>query len=196
MKRVTMHFSLIAGIGSIAVAGTMFAGAELYYLREQAAGVWTTSATGDPLTILPQLGIVFVALAIPFILNSKLAVRPSEIRVISMVVLMGCLAALATGFISFGGIATPGGVWWNDYGFPVAWRVDVMVSCPPFCNSSDQTIYNPLFYAMDALFYISICYSAVIIGLKDVGKSARLASNQRIGLSEVRMKEIEGASPS
>ncbi len=190
-----MRVSFIAGIGSFTVAAMMFAGAELYYLREVASGVFTSSATGDPLTILPQLGIVFVALAVPFLLNVKFKTELPDIRLILIVVVASCFAALATGFMSYGGLVTPGGVWWNDYGFPVAWRVDVMVSCPPWCNSSDQTVYNPLFYLMDVLFYISICYSAVLIGSRQAPKLASFISNERIGSSEVRVKEVEGASP-
>jgi hypothetical protein len=191
-----LRVSYLGGIGSLAVAGIMLLGAVLYYLREQASGVFMESATGDPLSILPPLAVVLAVVAVPFFLQAKLEAKPPEIQRVAMVVIAGCVAALLMGFVLSGVVFTPGGVWWNSYGFPVAWRVDIMVSCPPFCNSSDQTIYNPLFYAMDALFYISIGFSAVLIGSRQASKLASFASNERIGLSEVRTKEIESASPS
>jgi len=120
------------------------------------------SASGDPLTVLLPLGIVFLVGA-PLLLVNRGNLKSSRIdhRTFLPLVLVGAVVTLGTGLVLAGATNTPGGVWWNDYGFPLPWKVDLFVSCPPWCGQSGGTSYNWFFFAMDAVLYGAIGYGLI-----------------------------------
>ena len=56
-----MRAVFFSGLICLALAGVTFVGAYAFYLTLQCCGGWS-SASGDPLTVLPPLGIVFLVL--------------------------------------------------------------------------------------------------------------------------------------
>jgi hypothetical protein len=143
----------------------MFAAAAWYYIREQTSGVWFSSATGDPLTILPSLGIAFLGISVPLLLqgSEKYKVMAPNPRVILLLIASAVIVTVSTGWLLTGEFFTPGAIWWDSYGFPLAWRVQLMRGCPPWCSlPSSETIFNPFFFAIDCLFYLAVGYSMIL----------------------------------
>lgn len=67
---------------------------------------------------------------------------------------VGILLTFATGWV--GGWSegvNPGGSMGSNYGSPFPWRI-VLSSCPRPCVQASGTIYNPLFFVLDSLFFI------------------------------------------
>ena len=158
----------------------MFAATEWYYIREQTSGVWFSSATGDPLTILPSLGIAFLGISVPLLLqgSEKYKVMAPNPRLILLLISSAVIVTVFTGWLLTGEFFTPGGIWWDSYGFPLAWRVQLMRGCPPWCSlPSSETIFNPFFFAIDGLFYLAIGYS-IILAYRRIG---RRGSDLRLG---------------
>jgi len=93
--------------------------------------------------------------------NGNLKVSRVDLRNFLPLVLVGAVVTLGTGLVLSGATYTPGGVWWNDYGFPLPWKIDLFVSCPPWCVQSGGTSYNWFFFAIDAVFYGAIVYGLV-----------------------------------
>jgi hypothetical protein len=154
-----------AGFTTASLACLMFAATDWYYIREQASGVWASSATGDPLTILPALGIALLGISIPLLLqgSEKYKVSIPNPRIILILLASAAAVTLSTGWLLTSEFFTPGGIWWESYGFPLAWRVQFMRSCPPWCNlPSSEAIFNPAFFAIDCLFYLAIGYSLIL----------------------------------
>jgi hypothetical protein len=163
-----------AGLVSVGLACLTFAATDWYYLREQASGVWVSSATGDPLIILPALGIAFLGMSVPLLLqgSEKYKLSAPNIRGILLLIPSAVFVTLSTGWLLTSEFITPAASWWDNYGFPLAWRVQLMNGCPPWCNlPSSETIFNPLFFAIDCLFYLAIGYSA-ILAHKRIGREA------------------------
>jgi hypothetical protein len=154
-----------AGFTTSALACLMFAATDWYYIREQASGVWVSSATGDPLTMLPALGIALLGISVPLLLQGSEKYKvsiPNPSTIFALVASAG-LVTLSTGWLLTSEFFTPGGIWWESYGFPLAWRVQLMRSCPPWCNlPSREAIFNPVFFAIDCLFYIAIGYCVIL----------------------------------
>jgi len=168
-----------AGFVSVALACLTFAATEWYYIREQTSGGWS-SAYGDPLTVLPALGIAFLGISIPLVLqgSEKYKVSAPNLRVILLLIPSAVLVTVSTGWLLTGEFFTPGAIWWDSYGFPLAWRVQLMRGCPPWCSlPSSETIFNPFFFAIDCLFYLAIGYS-IILAQRRIG---RRGSNFRMG---------------
>ena len=158
----------------------MFAATDWYYVREQASGVWVSSATGDPLTILPALGIALLGISVPLLLqgSEKYKLSIPNARATLALVASAVSVTLSTGWFLPSEFYTPGGVWWESFGFPLAWRVQLMRSCPPWCNlPSSEAIFNPVFFAIDCLFYLAIGYS-IILFQRRIGRGS---SNLRLG---------------
>ena len=158
----------------------MFVATDWYYIREQASGVWFSSATGDPLSILPALGIAFLGISVPLLLqgSEKYKASAPNLRAILLLIPIAVLVTVSTGWVLTGELFTPGAVWWDNYGFPLAWRVQVMRGCPPWCSlPSSEMIFNPFFFAIDCLFYLAIGYS-IILAYRRIG---RRGSNFRLG---------------
>jgi hypothetical protein len=154
----------------------MFAATEWYYLREQASGLWVSSATGDPLTVLPSLGIALLGISAPLLLQGweKYKVLAPNLRTIIPLIPGAVLVTVFTGWLLTGEFFTPGAIWWENYGFPLAWRVQLMRGCPPWCSlPSSEMIFNPLFFAIDCLFYLAIAYS-IMLFYRRIGRGGNL----------------------
>jgi hypothetical protein len=157
-----MRAVFLGGLICLALAGVTFVGAYAFYLRLQCCGGWG-SASGDPLTVLPSFGIVFLVLGAWLLLvdGGKLKGSRVDLRTFLPLVLVGAVVTLGTGSVLASATHTPGGVWWNDYGFPLPWKVDLFVRCPPWCGQSGGTSYNWFFFAIDAVFYGAIGYGLI-----------------------------------
>lgn len=81
-------------------------------------------------------------------------------RSVAPLVPVGILLAFATGWITTGYWVNPGGIIANNGGFPFTWKVDLS-SCPRPCIQANGTIYNPLFFALDSLFFIVVGYAVL-----------------------------------
>jgi hypothetical protein len=170
-----------AGFTTASLACLMFAATDWWLIREQASGVWVSSATGDPLTILPALGIALLGISVPLLLqgSEKYKVSIPNAREILVLVATGVLVTLSAGWLLTSEFFTPGGIWWESYGFPLAWRVQLMRSCPPWCNlPSSEAIFNPIFFAIDCLFYMAIGYCVILAyrRIRRGGRNFRLAT--------------------
>ena len=142
----------------------MFLGTEWYYLRMQLYGGWS-SASGDPLTVLPALGLVFLIVSVALFLNASGRFEfPAPLpRAKILLVSLAILATVSTGWVLTGEFITPAASWWDDYGFPLALRVVSMNGCPPWCNlPRSTTIFNPFFFAIDFCFFTAIGYGVTL----------------------------------
>ena len=180
-KEGPLNRASFAGLTTSALACLMFAATDWYYIREQATGVWVSSATGDPLTILPALGIALLGVSVPLLLQGSETYKLSipNARAILVLVASAVSVTLSTGWFLPSEFYTPGGVWWESYGLPLAWRVQLMRSCPPWCNlPSSETIFNPAFFAIDCLFYMAIGYCVILVysRTRRGGRNLRLAA--------------------
>jgi len=166
-----MKHSTFTGLVALALAFVMFLGAEWWYLRSQLSGGWF-SATGDPSTVLPALGMVFLAVAVPLFLkgSGRLSVPLMRRRVIILIASIAFLVTLSMGWLLTEELVTPAAVGWNGYGFPLAWRVDIMRGCPPWCSlPSNTTTFNGPFFVIDWAFYLAIGFAA-FLAYKPVGQ--------------------------
>ena len=157
----------------------MFAATEWYALRLQTSGGWS-SAYGDPLTVFPALGIVFLGISVPLLLqgSEKYKVSAPNLRAILLLIPSAVLVTVSTGWFLTSELFTPAALWWDNYGFPLAWRVQLMRGCPPWCSlPPSETIINPLFFAIDCLFYLAIGYF-IILAYRRIGRGS---SNLRLG---------------
>ncbi len=124
------------------------------------------------MTVLPALGIIFVGVALPFLLkgSGRFTLPPIGKSWIVLITSLAILVTFSTGWLLTGELVTPAAVWWNDYGFPLAWRVDLMHGCPPWCDlPSSMATFNPLFFALDCSFYLAIGF-ALLLACKPLGK--------------------------
>ena len=164
-----MRSSLFLGIVTFALGCLMFLGTEWYYLRMQLYGGWS-SASGDPLTVLPALGLVFLIVSVALFLNASGRFKfPAPLpRATILLVSLAILATVSTGWVLTGEFITPAASWWDDYGFPLAWRVVSMNGCPPWCNlPRSTTIFNPFFFAIDFCFFMAIGYGVTSYSQKN-----------------------------
>ena len=159
-----MRNSAFAGLASSVLACVMLLGTDWYFLREQSYGGWF-SVSGDPSAVLPALGFVFLVATIPLFLQASGKFRfPTHGRQATiLLVSVAILVSVSTGWLWTGELATPAATGWDNFGFPLAWRVVVMNGCPPWCNlPRSTTIFNPLFFAIDTSFFIAIGYGILL----------------------------------
>jgi hypothetical protein len=78
-------------------------------------------------------------------------------RSVLFAALLGATIALATGFLSSGQLANPGGFLGQYYGFPLFWKTS-FASCPPPCIQANGTYYDWISLAGDILFYTTPAY--------------------------------------
>jgi hypothetical protein len=93
------------------------------------------------------------------------------IRLIIPLVPVGIFLALATGWFTTDQGVNPGGITASNYGVPFTWKVQ-QTSCPPPCVQANGTIYNPLFLALDLLFFILVGY-VLLRGYRRRAKAVR-----------------------
>ena len=149
---------MFAGLLSLALACVMVLASTWWSIRLQTSGGWFSSS-GDPSTVLPALVIVFFTVAILFFLVASGKYKPTmDIQRIILSVLIACAFTLSTGWLATAETFTPGGTYWQTYGFPLPWRVESMYGCPPWCLSNVIT-YNSLFFIVDLLFSLAIVYT-------------------------------------
>jgi len=156
----------------------MFVATEWYYVRLQTSGGWS-SAYGDPLTLFPALGIAFSGISVPLFLqgSKKYKVSSPNLRAIILLIGGAVLVTVSTGWLLTGEFFTPGAIWWDNYGFPLAWRVQLMRGCPPWCTlPSSEMIFNPLFFVVDCLFYVAMGYTIILV-YGQVGRSVSRTTN-------------------
>jgi hypothetical protein len=173
-----MKHSTFTGLVALGLACVMFLGAGWWYLRSQLSGAWF-SASGDPSTVLPALGMVFLAVAIASLLkgSTKLSAPPVSRDAILLITSLAVLVTLSTGWLLTEELVTPAAIWWNNYGFPLAWRVDVMRGCPPWCNlPSSTTTFNLLSFVIDWGFFLAIGLTA-LLAYKPLGQRLILVSS-------------------
>src|SRR5256712_4528953 len=78
-------------------------------------------------------------------------------RSVLFAALFGSAITLATGFLSSGRLASPGGFLGQNYGFPLVWKTS-FASCPPPCIQANGTYYDWISLAGDILFYTTAGY--------------------------------------
>jgi hypothetical protein len=140
--------AMFVGLLSLALAGTMVIASSWWSIRLQTSGGWLSS-TGDPSTVLPALVIVFFLVAIPFFQVALGKYKPTmDIQRIILSVLIASVLTLSTGWLTTGETFTPGGTYWQSYGFPLPWRVEQKYGCPPWCLPN-VTTYNLWFFLVD-----------------------------------------------
>ena len=157
----------LAGRAAIVLAGIMFAIGGWYWFSEQASNVFVSSATGDPLVLFPGLGFVFLVVSVPLLLqgSQKYKLPAPNLREIMVLIPIGIVFGVLTGWLPNGEFFTPGAVWWYNYGFPLTWRVQLMRGCPPWCNlPSSETIFDPLSFVADCIFFMALGYTTVLAG--------------------------------
>jgi hypothetical protein len=113
-----MRAVFFSGLACLALAGVAFFGVYAYYLRLQCCGGWG-SASGDPLTVLPPLGIVFLVLGAWLLLVDRGNLKGSrvDLRTFLPIVLIGAVVTLGTGLVLAGATYTPGGFGGTIMGF-------------------------------------------------------------------------------
>ena len=78
-------------------------------------------------------------------------------RSVLFAALFGSAITLATGFLSSGQLASPGGFSGQNYGFPLVWKTS-LASCPPPCIQANGTYYDWISLVGDILFYTTAGY--------------------------------------
>lgn len=155
----------LAGRATIVLAGIMFTISGWYWFAERASNLFVSSPTGDPLVLFPGLGFVFLVASVPLVLqgSQKYKLPALSFREIMVVIPIGIMVAVLTVWLPNGVFFTPAALWWYSYGFPLAWRVQVMRGCPPWCNlPSTETIFDPVSLVADCIFFMALGYLAVL----------------------------------
>jgi len=152
----------------------------------QTSGGWLSS-TGDPSTVLPALVIVFFLTAAPFFLIASGKYKPTmDIQRIILSVLIASVLTLSTGWLATAETVTPGGTYWQSYGFPLPWRVEQKYGCPPWCLAS-VTTYNLWFFLVDLASSLAVVYALTPFAKRfsrDLAKSLGvLSTGRRISIS-------------
>ena len=149
---------MFAGLLSLALACTMVIASTWWSIHLQTSGGWLSSS-GDPSTVLPALVIVFFIVAIPFLRIASGKYKPTlGIQRIILSVLIAGVFTLSTGWLTTGETFTPGGTYWQSYGFPLSWRVEQKYGCPPWCLSNVIT-YNLWFFLVDLAASLAVVYA-------------------------------------
>jgi hypothetical protein len=103
-------------------------------------------------------GIVFSGVSASLLIRDQMRrTLLATSRLVVPLVPAGILLALATGWVATGSGFNPGGITSDKYGLPFTWKVE-QYSCPSPCVQANGTIYDPLFFALDSLFFTLVCY--------------------------------------
>jgi hypothetical protein len=164
-----------ASLGSIccaAVSGVFFFNSAVYW----AAPYDCCIEIGQEgfYALFAWLGSAFLCVSGVFLFygRSRSAIL-AAFRTVLPIILLGVLVALGTGWITIGGGAlvgalyvSPGGIIATNYGFPFTWKI-VQTSCPRPCIQANDTVFNPVFLALDSGFFTVIACSLVyLIGVR------------------------------
>jgi len=116
---------------------------------------WLFFAADTASFVLVGYAVTFVGYRLaPRIIERVAILGP---RSVLFAALFGSAITLATGFLSSGQLASPGGFSGQNYGFPLVWKTS-LASCPPPCIQANGTYYDWIFLVGDILFYTTACY--------------------------------------
>ena len=116
---------------------------------------WLFFAADTSFFVLVGYAVTFVGYRLaPRIIERVAILGP---RSVLFAALFGSAITLATGFLSSGQLASPGGFLGQNYGFPLVWKTS-LASCPPPCIQANGTYYDWIFLVGDILFYTTACY--------------------------------------
>jgi len=116
---------------------------------------WLFFATDTALFALVGYAVIFVGYKLaPRIIERVAILGP---RSVLFAALFGPAITLATGFLSSGQLASPGGFLGQNYGFPLVWKTS-LASCPPPCIQANGTYYDWISLVGDILFYTTAGY--------------------------------------
>jgi len=116
---------------------------------------WLFFAADTASFVLVGYAVTFVGYRLaPRIIERVAILGP---RSVLFAALFGSAITLATGFLSSGQLASPGGFLGQNYGFPLVWKTS-LASCPPPCIQANGTYYDWIFLVGDILFYTTACY--------------------------------------
>jgi hypothetical protein len=138
------------------IGGAMFLFGAAYWAAPYGSGI--TVGQEDWSLLLTATGIVFSGVSASLLIRGQTRrTLLATSRLVVPLVPAGILLALATGWVATGSGFNPGGITSDKYGLPFTWKVE-QYSCPPPCVQANGIIYNPLFFALDSLFFTLVCY--------------------------------------
>jgi hypothetical protein len=138
------------------IGGAMFLFGAAYWAAPYGSGI--TVGQEDLSLLFTATGIVFSGVSASLLIRGQTRrTLLATSRLVVPLVPAGILLALATGWVATGSGFNPGGITSANYGFPFTWKVE-QYSCPAPCVQANGTIYNPLFFALDSLFFTLVCY--------------------------------------
>jgi len=151
-----MKFSHLAAFVNAGISGGFFLESSYYWAAPYGPGIIAGREGFSSLFAL--IGGAFLCLSAIFLLVGQS--KESIVRIFRAslpVIPVAILVAVGTGLIGIGGGANPSGISATNYGFPFVWRI-VQTSCPPPCVQANDSMYNPLFLALDVGFYAIVGY--------------------------------------
>jgi len=101
-------------------------------------------------------------------------------RSVLFAALSGLAITLATGFLSSGQLASPGGFLGQNYGFPLVWKTS-FASCPPPCIQANGTYYDWIYLVANILFYTTAGYVSLPYWLRKLNTAQRVKIHLRSG---------------
>jgi hypothetical protein len=148
----TTTFALDLGL----IAGVMFLFGALYWTIPYGSGIVVGQENWS--SIFTIVGLVFLgASGVLWFRCQTWKSLIATFRSIIPLVPVGILITFATGWVGGSEGVNPGGTMASNYGLPFPWKI-VQSSCPPPCVQVNGTVYNPLFFALDSLFFIAAVY--------------------------------------
>jgi len=150
---IVKTFTLARDLGLVVVAGIAFLFSAWYWTALYGFGLTVEQENWSSIFMI----IGLVSLGTSGVLSLRGQTWKSLIatfRTALPLVPGGILLTFATGWV--GGWSegvNPGGSMGSNYGLPFPWKI-VLSSCPRPCVQASGTIYNPLFFALDSLFFI------------------------------------------
>ena len=146
-----MNLSHIAAFVSAGVSGGFFLESSYYWAAPYGPGIIVGREGFSSLFALIGGAFLCLSAALLFVGNDK----SSMLRIFRYalpIIPLGILVAVGTGWIGIGGGVNPGGISATNFGFPFVWRI-VQTSCPPPCVQANDSVYSPLFLALDSGFF-------------------------------------------
>lgn|GEM_PF-5408398 len=150
-------FTFALDLGLAAVAGIAFLFSAWYWTAPYGSGLAVGQENWSSIFMI----IGLVPLGTSGVLSLRGQTSKSLIaafRTAIPLVPVGVLLTFATSWV--GGWSegvNPGGGTGSNYGLPFPWKI-VLSSCPRPCVQANGTVYNPLFFALDSLFFIVPLY--------------------------------------
>jgi hypothetical protein len=147
----TIAFAL--NLGFVAVAGIAFLFSAWYWTALYGIGISVGQENWSSIFMI--IGLVSLGTSGVLCLRGQTwKSLIATFRTALPLVPVGSLLTFATGWVGGWSVGVnPGGGMGSNYGLPFPWKI-VLSSCPPPCVQASGTIYNPLFFALDSLFFI------------------------------------------